>query len=148
VTVGRVDESKRLNSLTGPAIIISASGMATGGRILHHLRHRLPDPSNTVVFVGYQADGTRGRRILDGEGEVKIFGEMVPVRAQVRSIQSLSAHADADELTIWAGEAAASPSTVFVTHGEPEASQALAERFGKRFGWRCVVPALEETVTL
>lgn len=148
VTVGRVDESKRLNSLTGPAIIISASGMATGGRILHHLRQRLPDPSNTVVFVGYQADGTRGRRILDGEGEVKIFGEMVPVRAQVRSIQSLSAHADADELTIWAGEAAASPSTVFVTHGEPEASQALAERFGKLFGWRCVVPALEETVTL
>jgi metallo-beta-lactamase family protein len=143
VTVGRVDESKRLNSLTGPAIIISASGMATGGRILHHLRHRLPDPSTTVVFVGYQADGTRGRRILDGEGEVKIFGEMVPVRAQVRSIQSLSAHADADELTIWASEAAFPPKTVFVTHG-----QALAERFAKRFGWRCVVPALEETVTL
>jgi metallo-beta-lactamase family protein len=148
VTVGRVDESKRLNKLGGPAIIVSASGMATGGRILHHLRHRLPDPSTTVVFVGYQADGTRGRRILDGESEVKIFGEMVPVRAQVRSIPSLSAHADADELTIWAGEAASSPSTVFVTHGEPEASQALAERFSKRFGWRCVIPALEETVTL
>lgn len=148
VTVGRVDESKRLNSVHGPAIIISASGMATGGRILHHLRHRLPDPSTTVVFVGYQADGTRGRRILDGEGEVKIFGEMVPVRAQVRSIPSLSAHADADELTIWAGEAASSPKSVFVTHGEPEASQALAERFGKRFGWRCLVPSLEETITL
>jgi len=143
-----VDESKRLNSLTGPAIIISASGMATGGRILHHLRHRLPDPSTTVVFVGYQAEGTRGRRILNGEGEVKIFGEMVPVRAQVRSIQSLSAHADADELTIWAGEASSSPRTVFVTHGEPEASQALAERFATHFGWRCVVPSLEETVTL
>ncbi len=148
VTVGRVDESKRLNSVHGPAIIISASGMATGGRILHHLRHRLPDPSTTVVFVGYQADGTRGRRILDGEGEVKIFGEMVPVRAQVRSIPSLSAHADADELTIWAGAAASSPKSVFVTHGEPEASQALAERFGKRFGWRCLVPSLAETITL
>jgi metallo-beta-lactamase family protein len=148
VTLGRVDESKRLNSVQGPAIIISASGMATGGRILHHLRHRLPDPSTTVVFVGYQADGTRGRRILDGEGEVKIFGEIVPVRAQVRSIQSLSAHADADELTIWAGEAACAPKSVFVTHGEPEASQALAERFGKRFGWRCLMPSLEETVTL
>ena len=148
VTVGRVDESKRLNSVHGPAIIISASGMATGGRILHHLRHRLPDPSTTVVFVGYQADGTRGRRILDGENEVKIFGEMVPVRAQVRSIPSLSAHADADELTIWAGQAASAPKSVFVTHGEPEASQALAERFGTRFGWRCVVPAFEETVTL
>jgi metallo-beta-lactamase family protein len=148
VTVGRVDESKRLNSMSGPAIIISASGMATGGRILHHLRHRLPDPSTTVVFVGYQAEGTRGRRILDGESEVKIFGEMVPVRAQVRSIPSLSAHADADELTIWAGEAASPPRTVFVTHGEPAASRALADRFANRFGWKCVIPTLDDTVTL
>ena len=148
VTVGTVDESKRLNELGGPALIVSASGMATGGRVLHHLRHRLPDPSTTVVFVGYQADGTRGRRILDGETEVKIFGEMVPVRAQVRKIPSLSAHADADELTIWAGQAESVPRTVFVTHGEPEASRALAERFGARFGWRCVIPTLEETVTL
>jgi metallo-beta-lactamase family protein len=146
--VGGVDESKRLNALSGPAIIISASGMATGGRILHHLRHRLPDPATTVVFVGYQAEGTRGRRILDGEAEVKIFGEMVPVRARVRSIPSLSAHADADELTIWASEAARAPKLVFVTHGEPPASQALAARFAQRFGWRCVVPALEETIEL
>jgi metallo-beta-lactamase family protein len=148
VTVGTVDESKRLNKLGGPALIVSASGMATGGRILHHLRHRLPDPSTTVVFVGYQADGTRGRRILDGEREVKIFGEMVPVRAQVRKIPSLSAHADADELTIWAGQAESAPKTAFVTHGEPEASRALAVRLGTRLGWRCVVPTLEETVTL
>ncbi len=146
--VGRVDESKRLNSLAGPAIIISASGMATGGRILHHLRHRLPDPATTVVFAGFQAEGTRGRRLLEGESEVKIFGEMIPVRARIRSISALSAHADADELTIWASEAAATPAGVFVTHGEPEASQALAERFAGRFGWRCVVPTLEETVTL
>jgi metallo-beta-lactamase family protein len=148
VIVGRVDESKRLNTVGGPAIIISASGMATGGRILHHLRHRVSDPSTTVVFVGYQAEGTRGRRILDGEGEIKIFGEMVPVRAQVRSISSLSAHADADELTIWASGAAARPVRVFVTHGEPQASQALAARFTERFGWECVVPVLEETVHL
>jgi metallo-beta-lactamase family protein len=147
-TVGRVDQSKHLNTLSGPALIISASGMATGGRILHHLRHRLPDPSTTVVFVGYQAEGTRGRRILDGEREVKIFGEMVPVRARVRSISSLSAHADADELTIWAGQAATAPKTVFVTHGEPEASRALADRFTARFGWQCVLPSLEERVTL
>ncbi|MBZ5588285.1 MAG: MBL fold metallo-hydrolase [Acidobacteriia bacterium] len=146
--IGRVDESKRLNTISGPAIIISASGMATGGRILHHLRHRLPDPSTTVVFVGFQAEGTRGRRILDGEREVKIFGEMVPVAAQVRSISSLSAHADADELTIWAGEPTRAPSTVFVTHGEPAASRALADRFAARFGWRCLLPSLEETVTL
>ncbi len=146
--VGRVEESKRLNALPGPAIIISASGMATGGRILHHLRNRLPDPDTTVVFVGYQAEGTRGRTLLDGGTEVKIFGEMVPVRARVRSIPSLSAHADADELTIWAGEAAAVPGTVFVTHGEPEASNALATRFAERFGWRCVVPSLGESVEL
>ncbi len=146
--VGRVDESKRLNAISGPALIISASGMATGGRILHHLRHRLPDPSTTVVFVGFQAAGTRGRRLLEGEREIKIFGEMVPVAAQVRSIPSLSAHADADELTIWADGPAVAPSTVFVTHGEPEASKALADRFAARFGWRCTVPALEETVTL
>ncbi len=146
--VGRVDESKRLNSIPGPAIIISASGMATGGRILHHLRHRLPDPATTVVFVGFQAEGTRGRRILDGEREVKIFGELVPVAAQVRSVPSLSAHADADELTIWAGSPAVAPAAVYVTHGEPAASRALADRFSARFGWRCVLPALDETVAL
>jgi len=146
--VGRVDESKRLNSLSGPAIILSGSGMATGGRILHHLRHRLPDPSTTVVFTGFQAEGTRGRRLLDGEKEIKIFGEMVPVGAQVRSISSLSAHADVDELTIWAGAPEVAPARVFVTHGEPAASRALSDRLASRFGWRCEVPALEQTVTL
>ncbi len=146
--VERVEESKRLNELCGPAIVISGSGMATGGRVLHHLRHRLPHPENTILFVGYQAEGTRGRRIANDETEVKIFGEMVPVRAQVRSITSLSAHADADKLTIWAGEAVRSPATVYVTHGEPSASEALAQKFAARFGWRCVVPKLEETVTL
>jgi metallo-beta-lactamase family protein len=146
--VGRVDESKRLNTLLGPAVIISASGMATGGRILHHLRHRLADSRTTVLFVGYQAEGTRGRAILDGAETVKIFGELVPNRARVRSISSLSAHADADELEIWASEAATAPRTVFVTHGEPPASQALADRLGERFGWSCRIPRLEETVQL
>jgi metallo-beta-lactamase family protein len=143
-----IDESKHLNSLPGPAIVISASGMATGGRILHHLRNRLPDENNTVLFVGFQAEGTRGRRILEGEKEVKIFGEMVPVRAQVRSISSLSAHADADELTIWAAGAQEAPRLVFVTHGEDDASRALAARFARRFGWDCYVPRLEEAVPL
>jgi len=146
--VRSVEESKRLNSLTGPAIIISASGMATGGRVLHHLKRLLPDPRNTVLFVGFQAEGTRGRRILEGEDAVKIFGEMVPVRAQVRSISSLSAHADADELTIWASEAGTAPRMVFVTHGEAEASRALADRYATRFGWDCYLPRLEETVPL
>lgn len=146
--VGRTDESKRLNALHGPAIIISASGMATGGRILHHLRHRLPRPETTVLFVGYQAEGTRGRAILEGAEAVKIFGEMVPVRAQVRSISSLSAHADADELEIWLARAETPPRTVFVTHGEPAASAALAARINRRFSWPCHIPDLEETVRL
>ncbi len=143
-----VQESKALNQLEGPAVIISASGMATGGRILHHLRHRLGDPRTTVLFVGYQAEGTRGRRILDGETAIKIFGEMVPVRAKIRSISSLSAHADADELTIWASRTQLAPRTVFVTHGEPAASEALARRFSERLGFRCVVPAHGETYEL
>ena len=146
--IGRVDESKHLNSTEGPAVIISASGMATGGRILHHLRHRVSDPRNTVLFVGYQAAGTRGRRLLEGEPEVKIFGDMVPVRAQIRSISSLSAHADVDELTIWASRAAQTPRTVFVTHGEPDSSRALAEHFREHFGWHCVIPEFGETVEL
>ena len=146
--VGRVDESKRLNAVVGPGIIVSASGMATGGRILHHLTHRLPNPENTVLFVGYQAGGTRGRRIVDGEPEIKIFGEMVPVRAQVRTLSSLSAHADADELLIWASQADYPPKTAFITHGEPVASQALAERFTSHLGWSCAIPRIEESVTL
>jgi metallo-beta-lactamase family protein len=146
--VRSIDESKHLNSLQGPAIVISASGMATGGRVLHHLRNHLPDPRNTVLFVGFQAEGTRGRRLLSGEKEVKIFGEMVPVRAAVRSISSLSAHADADELTIWAASAAERPRLVFVTHGEEAASRALAGRYAARFGWDCYLPRLEESVPL
>ena len=146
--VGKVDESKRLNDLRGPAIIMSASGMATGGRILHHLRHRLGDPATTVLFVGFQARGTRGRRILDGEGQIKIFGDMIPVRAKVASISSLSAHADRDELTIWASQAAAPPRRVFVTHGEPSASAAFAEHLSARLGLSCHVPSIGESVEL
>jgi metallo-beta-lactamase family protein len=146
--IGKVQESQALNSIPGPAIVISASGMANGGRILHHLLHRLADPANTVLFVGFQAAGTRGRRILDGEREVKIFGQIVPVRAQVRSISSLSAHADADELTIWASHAKSTPRRVFVTHGEPAASRALADRFHAHFGWDCVLPEFGETAQL
>lgn len=146
--IGTTQESKQLNSLRGPAVIISASGMATGGRILHHLRHRLGDPSTTVLFAGYQAEGTRGRRLIDGEKELKIFGEMVPVAARILRLSSLSAHADADELTIWLSRAETNPRQVFVTHGEPPASQAFATRLAERFQWACQVPALEEKVEL
>ncbi len=146
--IGTTAESKRLNALQVPAIIISASGMATGGRILHHFRHRLGDPSTVVLFAGYQAAGTRGRRLLEGEREIKIFGEMVPVAAHIRQLTSLSAHADADELTIWLQGAEQPPERVFVTHGEPSAAQAFAARLGERLGWACHIPALEETVKL
>lgn len=146
--IGTTNESKHLNVIQGPAIIISASGMATGGRILHHLRHRLGDPSTTVLFAGYQAEGTRGRRLIDGEKELKIFGEMVPVAARILRLSSLSAHADADELTIWVSGAATPPRRVFVTHGEAAASHAFADRLSERFQWACHVPALEETVEL
>ena len=146
--IATINESKRLNSIRGPAVIISASGMATGGRILHHLRHRLGDPATTVLFAGYQAAGTRGRRLIEGEPEIKIFGEMVKVRARIMQLTSLSAHADADELTIWLRGAEQAPRRVFVTHGEPSAAHAFAARLGERLAWTCDVPALEQTVEL
>lgn len=135
-------ESRDLNRLGGPAIVISASGMATGGRILHHLRLRLPDPRTTVLFVGYQAAGTRGRRLVEGEPEVKIHGEMVPVRAHVEQIDGLSAHADASELMIWLGRRQRDPERVLLVHGEPPALEDMAERLGSELGWSCEIPAL------
>ena len=141
-------DSRRLNNLGGPAIIISASGMATGGRILHHLKLRLPDARNTVLFVGYQAAGTRGRRLVEGESEVKIHGEWVPVKARVAQISGLSAHADAEELMLWLSRREREPSQVVVVHGEPAAQEALAQRLRERLGWDPVMPALGDTITV
>ena len=121
-------------------IIISASGMATGGRILHHLRRFLPEDRNTVFFVGYQAAGTRGRSIVDGADAVKIHGQYVPVGAHVVQVQGLSAHADYAELIDWLQECKPSPKSVFVTHGEPSASDAFRRRLKDAFGWNIVVP--------
>lgn len=146
--VGNRRESQRINSQNGPAIIISASGMATGGRVLHHLRHRLARPENTVFFVGYQAAGTRGRRMVDGEQEIKIFGDMIPVRARVVQSHSLSSHADADEIMIWLDREVSPPQTTFVTHGEPDAARAMAELLKSRLDWTCAIPDLEESFTL
>ncbi len=134
------DDSKAIDQHSDPMIIISASGMATGGRILHHLRRFLPEDRNTVFFVGYQAAGTRGRSIVDGADAVKIHGQYVPVGAHVVQVQGLSAHADYAELIDWLQECKPSPKSVFVTHGEPSASDAFRRRLKDAFGWNIVVP--------
>ena len=140
--------SKALDQEQGAAIIISASGMATGGRVLHHLEKFLPDPATTVIFVGYQAAGTRGRRLQDGEPAVKIHGEMVPVRARIESIGSLSAHADAAELMRWLGGFKRPPRTTYIIHGEVDSANALRDKIEKDLGWNAVVPTYKEVVEL
>jgi metallo-beta-lactamase family protein len=142
-----VEQSKALNSFKGPGIIISASGMATGGRVLHHLKYRLPHPQNTVLFVGYQSVGTRGRRMLEGDKEIKIHGEMVPVRAALVQVSGFSAHADWQETLHWMDGFKAAPKQTLLVHGEPSALSALAERVKAR-GWHTYVPRHLETVEL
>lgn len=142
------EESKKLNDVRFPCIIISASGMATGGRILHHMKHRLPDHRNTVLFVGFQTSGTRGRLMLDGAREVKIHGEQVPVRAQIRSLESFSRHADAAEILRWLQTFPAAPRTAFIVHGEPEAAGALAETIRRSLKWRTHIPEYLEAFDL
>jgi metallo-beta-lactamase family protein len=114
--------------------------MATGGRILHHLKYRVGDPANTVLFVGYQAPGTRGRSMLDGAETVRIHGEEVAIRARVEMIDSLSAHADRSELLDWTATFHKKPGHVYVTHGEPEAAESLAEALRTERGWNTTVP--------
>lgn len=140
--------SKALDAQGGPGIIISASGMATGGRILHHLAHYLPDPNCTVVFVGYQAQGTRGQRLERGEKEIKIHGEMIPVNASIESIGSLSAHADSVEIMRWLSGFKEPPRQTYIVHGEPEAAEALRQRISKELGWNVTVPSYKQTVEL
>jgi len=143
-----VEESKSLKSNTTPCIIISASGMATGGRVVHHLANMLPQPLNTVILVGFQAMGTRGRRLAEGESEVKMHGVMVPVRAQIAEIQSFSVHADANELVQWLNTASEPPAKVFVVHGEAGASKVFADRIHSQLGWKCHAPTDGEMAEL
>ena len=139
------EESRSLNDLGFPSIIVSASGMATGGRVLHHLARCLPDPRSTVILPGYQADGTRGSQLADGARTVKMLGRYVPVRARVVELGAFSVHADAAELEAWLRPVPA-PETAYVVHGEPRASQALAGRLGDALGWNAVVPTQGERV--
>lgn len=140
-------ESKQLNHFEGPGVIISASGMATGGRILHHLKHRAPDPKNTIVFVGYQSVGTRGRRMLDGEPTVRIHGQDIPVRAQLTQISGFSAHADWSEMLRWMEGFTAPPKQVLLVHGEPAALSALKTRVEAK-GWPTAIPRHLEKIEL
>ena len=132
--------SKALNGRRGPAIIVSASGMATGGRVVHHLAHRLPDFNNTVVLVGFQAEGTRGRALADGAGSIKLLGRYVPVRADVVDLPAFSAHADRIELVDWLRTAPRQPCGVFVVHGEERASLAFADSVTAELDGSAVVP--------
>ncbi|MBI3287033.1 MAG: MBL fold metallo-hydrolase [Chloroflexi bacterium] len=134
-----VEASKALNTRPGPAIIISASGMCTGGRILHHLKWKLPDPRNTVLLVGYQVKGTRGRALLEGAKEITIHRERVPVRARIAAMDSLSGHADRSELLRWLSNFEQIPRRTFIVHGEPQAARSLQERIGQELGWEEVV---------
>ncbi|HZI21757.1 MAG TPA: MBL fold metallo-hydrolase RNA specificity domain-containing protein, partial [Gemmatimonadales bacterium] len=142
------EESKAINAVRGPVIIISSSGMATGGRILHHLAQRLPDPLATVLLVGFQAVGTRGRALEDGAKEISIFGEEVPVRARVERIDALSAHADSDEILRWLRGFTRPPRATYLVHGEPEGATALAAAIHARYGWNVEVATDGETVAL
>jgi metallo-beta-lactamase family protein len=140
--------SKQLNFAKGPFMVIAGSGMATGGRILHHLLHRLSDPDNVVLFTGYQGEGTMGRRMMEGAEEVRIFRETVPVRATVTKLNSLSAHADANEIMRWLGNFKAPPKKTFIVHGEPPAQEALRDRIVKELGWTVEIPAMHQSFDL
>ncbi|MCW7541195.1 MBL fold metallo-hydrolase [Aquabacterium sp. A7-Y] len=146
--VNTVEESKRLNDLRMPSIIVSASGMATGGRVLHHLKAYAPDPRNTILFAGFQAAGTRGAAMVCGLDAVKIHGQYVPVRAEVVQLDQLSAHADREQLLAWLSALPQRPRQVFVTHGEPVAADALRHTIEERLGWPSRVPEYREAVAL
>lgn len=140
------DESKTLNRRDEPCIILSSSGMATAGRVLHHLKRLLPEPKHAVLLVGYQAAGTRGRRLLDGDRDVKIHGRRVPVRARVENIGAFSAHGDVDDLVRWLRTSPRPPETIFLVHGEPDAQAAMAERLRRDTPSKIVIPSYLDTV--
>lgn len=142
------DESKRLSASKGPMILISASGMATGGRILHHLKAFAANPANVILLAGYQAEGTRGAQLAAGAESIRIFGDSIPVRAEVASLPNASAHADAEETLAWLKTAPRAPKRVFITHGEPLAAAALRDRVATELGWDAYVPKLGEALQL
>jgi metallo-beta-lactamase family protein len=142
------EESMSINKHRSGVIIISASGMVTGGRILHHLAQRLPDPKNTVLLMGYQAEGTRGRTIQEKKETVKIHGKQVPINAQIEIIDGFSGHADYNEMLAWLMPFNKAPKQVFMVHGEAEASQSMAEKIKQTYGWKVTVPKFGDSFEL
>jgi metallo-beta-lactamase family protein len=146
--VTTVDDSKLLNLRGGPMVVISASGMLAGGRVLHHIVAYGPDPSNAIVLTGFQAGGTRGAALLAGARTLRIFGRDVPIRAEVRHLDSMSAHADADEIVEWMKTAPRAPDAVYVTHGEPVGADVLRARIAHELNWPARVPEHLESVAI
>jgi metallo-beta-lactamase family protein len=146
--VREAEESKELSRRQGPMIVISASGMATGGRVLHHLKAFAPHARNTILLSGYQAAGTRGASLAAGAERIKIQGEYVPVNARIATLENFSAHADSEEIIRWMGASAKAPKRVFITHGEPLASEALRKKAEERLGWHCTVPEYRDVFEL
>ncbi|MGA8220330.1 MAG: MBL fold metallo-hydrolase [Candidatus Acidiferrales bacterium] len=143
-----VEDSKKINDVVSPCVIVSASGMATGGRVLHHLAQRLPDSRSTVLLVGYQAEGTRGRALQDGAKYVRLFGQQVPVRAEIATIGQLSAHAGKSELLRWLSGFQAAPKQTFLVHGEPIALNSLRDAVASQFHWPVTIPAHQQSFDL
>jgi metallo-beta-lactamase family protein len=143
-----VDDSKKINDVRTPAIIISASGMATGGRVLHHIARLTPDAKNMILLAGFQAEGTRGRALEEGAKTVRIHGQDVPVAAEVVNLRQFSAHAGQSELLRWLGGMPAPPRQTYLTHGEPQASAALKAKIEANLKWRVALPQYLQTVDL
>jgi metallo-beta-lactamase family protein len=142
--VRSVEESKRLTASRMPKVIISASGMMSGGRVLHHVKAFGPDPRSSILLAGYQAAGTRGRALAEGARELKIHGRLVDIRAEVADVPALSAHADANEILRWLSGFERAPTNTFIVHGESEAAEGLEQRIMRQLGWQCVIPSMNE----
>jgi metallo-beta-lactamase family protein len=147
-TVSSPQESKALTASEQPAIVVSASGMATGGRVLHHMETALPDPKHTILFVGYQAAGTRGRHLVDGARQVKIHGRIIPVAARIMKIDSMSAHADRGEMLRWLRTMPRPPRRLYLVHGEPEPMTAMRDTVKAQLGWDATMPVHGERIDL
>jgi metallo-beta-lactamase family protein len=146
--VQSVEESKAINNIKGSSIIIAGSGMVTGGRIKHHIVNNITRPENTILFVGYQAEGTPGRILLDGAQEIRLLGQIHPVKAHIEQIEGFSAHADRDGLLDWLADIRVPPRCVFVTHGEEKAADSFAKVLNEKTGWTTKVPRYKDTVKL